>query len=311
MKAAVSPGTRVLYAEGTKLITGPRNFMAPPVYNTTDRSGFPAAVEAAKGAEVVLLALGEDAFQSGEGRSQAEIGLMGLQGELVEAVAKANPRVVLVLSSGRPLTIEKEAAEVPAILQTWFLGSQSGNAIADVLVGDYNPTGRLPVSFPRSVGQEPLYYAHQNPGRPGPEPGVTWSHYTDVSNDPLFPFGFGLSYTTFTYSEPKLSAAEIGRDGQLSATVTVVNTGKRAGGEIAQLYVRDLVGSVTRPVKELKGIQKVELAPGQSKDVTFTIKAADLAFYTAQGRWEAEPGAFKLFVGGNSRDVKEASFTLR
>jgi beta-glucosidase len=193
---------------------------------------------------------------------------------------------------------------------TWLLRSNSGHAIADVLFGDYNPSGKLPVSFPRSVGQEPLY-GHKNTGRPGPEPGVTWSRYTDLPNDPLYPFGYGLGYTSFSYSEPRLSASEMGRDGQITVGVTVTNTGKRAGAEIAQLYVRDLVGSVTRPVKELKGFQRVELPPGQSREVTFTIRPADLAFYTAQGRWEAEPGAFKVFVGGNSRDVKEASFTLR
>lgn len=311
VKAAVSPGTRVIYAEGARLITGARNFQTPPVYNTTDRSGFPAAVEAARSADVVLLALGEDAFQSGEGRSQAEIGLKGLQDELFRAVVEANNKVVVVLMSGRPLTIGPVAEAVPAVLEAWLLGSESGHAIADVLFGDYNPTGKLPVSFPRVVGQEPLYYGHKNTGRPGPEPGVTWSHYTDVPNDPLYPFGFGLSYTTFAYADPTLSATEIGRDGQLQVTVTVTNSGKRAGTEIAQLYMRDLVGSVTRPVKELKGFQQVELAPGESRDVTFTIRPADLAFYTAQGRWEAEPGSFKVFVGGNSRDVKQASFTLR
>lgn len=311
VKAAVSPGTRVIYAEGARLITGARNFQAPSVYNTTDRSGFPAAVEAARSADVVLLALGEDAFQSGEGRSQAEIGLKGLQDELFRAVVEANNKVVVVLMSGRPLTIGPVAEAVPALLEAWLLGSESGHAIADVLFGDYNPTGKLPVSFPRVVGQEPLYYGHKNTGRPGPEPGVTWSHYTDVPNDPLYPFGFGLSYTTFAYADPTLSATEIGRDGQLQVTVTVTNSGKRAGTEIAQLYVRDIVGSVTRPVKELKGFQQVELAPGESRDVTFTIRPADLAFYTAQGRWEAEPGSFKVFVGGNSRDVKQASFTLR
>jgi beta-glucosidase len=311
VKAAVAPSTEVVYAEGAKLITGPRNFMAPPVFNTTDRSGFPAAVEAAKGAAVVILALGEDAFQSGEGRSQADIGLKGLQGELLQAVVEANPKVVLVLSSGRPLTVEKEVAAVPSVLETWFLGSESGHAIADVLFGDYDPSGKLPVAFPRSVGQLPFTYAHKNTGRPGPEPGVTWSHYTDLPNDPLFPFGFGLSYTTFTFSEPKVSAAEIGMDGELRVSTTVTNTGPRTGVEVAQLYVRDMVGSRTRPVKELKGFQKVELAPGQSREVTFTLTPADLAFYTAAGKWEAEPGVFKVFVGGNSRDVKEGSFRLK
>jgi beta-glucosidase len=311
VKAAVSPGTKVLYAEGTKLVTGPRNFGAPSVFNTTDRSGFPAAVEAARSADVVLLAIGEDAFQTGEGRSQADIGLKGLQDELFRAVIEANKKVVVVLMNGRPLTIGHVAEAVPAVVEAWLLGSQSGHAIADVLFGDYNPSGKLPVSFPRLVGQEPLYYGHKSTGRPGPEEGVTWSHYTDVSNDPLYPFGFGLSYTSFTYSAPRLSAAEIGASGQLQVTVTVTNSGPRAGTEVVQLYVRDLVGSVTRPVKELKGFERVELAPGQARDVTFTIKPADLAFYTARGRWEAEPGAFKVFVGGNSRDVKEASFTLR
>jgi beta-glucosidase len=156
-----------------------------------------------------------------------------------------------------------------------------------------------------------MTYARKNTGRPGPEPGVTWSAFTDVPNDPLYPFGFGLSYTTFTYSEPRLSASEIGRDGSLQVAVTVTNGGRRAGVEVAQLYVRDLVGSVTRPIKELKGFQKVDLLPGQSRELTFTLKASDLAFYTAAGKWEVEPGAFKVFVGGNSRDVKEAGFTLK
>jgi beta-glucosidase len=311
VKAAVSPGTRVIYAEGAKLVTGARAFATPSVFNTTDRSGFAAAVDAARQADVVLLAVGEDAYQSGEGRSQAEIGLAGLQDELVRAVTEANKNVVVVLMSGRPLTIGHVAERVPALLEAWLLGSQAGHAIADVLFGDYSPSGKLPVSFPRVVGQEPLYYGHKNTGRPGPEPGVTWSHYTDVSNDPLYPFGFGLSYTTFTYSDLRLNAAVLNQVGELKVTVTVTNSGQRTGSEVVQLYVRDMVGSVTRPVKELKGFERVELGPGRSSDVTFTIRAADLAFYTARGRWEAEPGAFKVFVGGNSRDLKESSFTLK
>jgi beta-glucosidase len=161
------------------------------------------------------------------------------------------------------------------------------------------------------VGQLPLYYAHKSTGRPDPTSTVYWSHYTDVPNDPLYPFGYGLSYTTFEYSTPRLSRSEMDREGSLDVGVTVRNTGTRAGAEVVQLYVRDRVGSLTRPVKELKGFRKVELEPGQSKDVTFTLSAADLAFYTAAGRWEAEPGAFDVFVGPNSRDVKQASFTLR
>jgi beta-glucosidase len=311
IQAAVPSTTRVVHAEGVKLVTGPRNFMAPSRLNTTDRSGIPAAVEAARSADVVVAVVGEDAFQSGEGRSQADIGFKGLQEELLKAVFEANKRLVVVLMTGRPITLGWTAENVPAIVEAWQGGSQAGHAIADVLFGDYNPSGKLPAAFPRHVGQLPMSYARKSTGRPGPEPGVTWSAYTDVPNDPLYPFGFGLSYTTFTYSEPKLSAAEIVRDGSLQVAVTVTNGGKRAGVEVAQLYVRDLVGSVTRPIKELKGFQKVALEPGQSREVAFTLKASDLAFYTAAGKWEAEPGAFKVFVGGNSRDVKEAAFTLK
>jgi beta-glucosidase len=203
------------------------------------------------------------------------------------------------------------AEAVPALVQAWHLGSEAGNAIADVVFGDYNPTGKLPASFPRHVGQMPLYYAHKNTGRPGPEGGVTWSHFNDVPNDALFPFGFGLSYTTFTYSDVRLSTNELAMNGKLQASVTVTNSGQKAGAEIVQLYVRDRVGSVTRPVKELKGFQKVELQPGESCDVTFTLSPADLAFYTARGRWEAEPGSFDVYIGGNSRDLKGAEFRLR
>jgi beta-glucosidase len=311
IQAAVPSTTRVVHAEGVKLVTGPRNFMARSVINTTDRSGIPAAVEAARSADVVVLAVGEDAFQSGEGRSQVDIGFKGLQEELIKAVLEANKRVVLVLMTGRPLTLGWTADSVPVIVEAWHGGSQAGHAIADVLFGDTNPSGKLPVAFPRHVGQLPMTYAHKNTGRPGPEPGVTWSAYTDMSNDPLYPFGYGLSYTTFTYSEPRVSAAQIGRDGSVQVSTTVTNAGRRAGVEVVQLYVRDLVGSLTRPVKELKGFQKVDLQPGQSREVTFTLKASDLAFYTAAGKWEAEPGAFKVFVGGNSRDVKETGLTLK
>jgi beta-glucosidase len=213
--------------------------------------------------------------------------------------------------TGRPVTIGWMAENVPAIVSAWHLGSESGHAIADVLFGDTNPSGKLPAAFPRSVGQLPMSYARKNTGRPGPQPGVTWSRYLDVPNDPLYPFGFGLSYTTFTYSEPKLSAPEIGMDGRLQVSVTVTNSGTRPGAEVVQLYVRDMVGSTTRPIKELKGFQKVEIAAGQSRDVSFTLTAADLAFYTANGRWEAEPGDFAVFVGGNARDVKPARFSLR
>jgi beta-glucosidase len=301
----------VVHAEGAKLVTGPRNFATPLTFNTTDRSGFPAAVEAARGADVVVVAVGEDAYQSGEGRSQVDLGLKGLQAELLHQVYEANKNVIVVLMSGRPLVITSIAEHVPAIIEAWHLGSQAGHAMADVLFGDYNPSGKLPASFPRHVGQLPMSYRHKSTGRPGPQQDVFWSHYTDAPNTPLFPFGFGLSYTTFTYERLRLDRTEMDRNGQLQVTVTVTNSGKRAGVEVVQLYTRDLVGSVTRPVKELKGFQRVELQPGESRDVTFTLRAADLAFYTASGRWEAEPGEFKVFVGTNSRDVTEAGFLLR
>jgi beta-glucosidase len=308
---AAAPSSSVVHAEGAKLVKGQRSFVFELAFNTDDRSGFPAAVEAARGADAVVMALGEDAFQSGEGRSQVDIGLKGLQEELLRAVLEVNKKVVVVLMNGRPLAIPGVAEAVPAIVEAWHAGSQAGHAIADVLFGEHNPSGKLPISFPRHVGQLPLAYNHKNTGRPVPQPIVFWSHYTDAPNEPLFPFGFGLSYTSFSYSDPRLSATEIGRDGELRISVTLTNTGRRAGIEVVQLYVRDLVGSVTRPVKELKGFQRVELPAGQSREVVFGLRASDLAFYTAAGRWEAEPGAFKVFVGGNSRDVKEAGFTLR
>ena len=312
IQAAVGAGTEIVYAEGAALGVGERRFEKHVAYNTDDRAGFPAAVEAARRADVVILALGEEAFQTGEGRSQVDIGLKGVQDELLRAVFAANPHVVVVLMNGRPLTIPWMAENVPAIVEAWQLGSQAGHAIADVLFGRYNPSGKLTVSFPRSVGQLPLYYNHKNTGRPTTDDNsVFWSHFTDSPNTPLYPFGFGLSYTTFGYSDIRLSQPALAAGETLRVTVTVTNTGTRAGKEIVQLYVRDLVGSVTRPVKELKGFRTVELAPGEAKDVAFELTTADLAFYTARGQWEAEPGDFHVFVGTNSADTTEAAFTLR
>jgi beta-glucosidase len=311
IKAAVGPGADVTYAEGVKLAVGERSFVRELTINTTDRSGIPAAVEAAKKADVVVVAVGEDAMQTGEGRSQVDVSLKGLQDELLRALHDANKNLVVVLMNGRPLAIPWIAEHAPAIVDAWHGGSQAGHAIADVLFGDYNPSGKLPVSFPHHVGQLPLTYNHKNTGRPTENQGmVFWSHYTDAPNTPLFPFGFGLSYTTFAYSNLRLSRTEIGVTEPLQVTVTVANTGKRAGAEVVQLYVRDLVGSLTRPVLELKGFEKTELQPGQSRDVTFTLKPGDLAFYGANGRWETEPGDFKVFVGGSSRDLMEAAFKV-
>jgi beta-glucosidase len=311
VQAAVGSDAKVLYSEGAKLAIGERTFLLPTTYNQDDKSGFQAAIETAKKADAVVLAIGEDAWQSGEGRSQVEVGLKGVQEELLQEIYKANKNVVVVLMAGRPLVINWMAENIPAILNTWHLGSQAGNAIADVLFGDYNPSGKLPVSFPRHGGQLPLYYNHKNTGRPTGGANVFWSHYTDAPKTPLYPFGFGLSYTTFEYSEIRLSSETIDMSGELKISLELTNTGKRAGAEVVQLYIRDLVASVTRPVKELKGFQKVELNPGQTQEITFTLTSDDLAFYTRGGRWEAERGQFKVWVGTNSQEVREGQFTLQ
>jgi len=214
------------------------------------------------------------------------------------------------LNNGRPLTIPWAAENIPAIVEAWQLGTQSGNAIAQVLYGDYNPSGKLPMSFPRNVGQLPLYYNHKNTGRPViPAPDeVFWSHHGDVSNTPLYPFGFGLSYTQFGYSGLKMSQPQFGKNGKTEVSVQVKNTGKVAGKEVVQMYLRDLVGSTTRPVRELKGFELVDLQPGETKTVTFVIDEQTIEYYTANKKWEAEPGDFKVFIGGSSDATLETQF---
>jgi beta-glucosidase len=311
IRTAVGDGVDITYAEGAPLGVGARDFVQELQINYRDTSGFEAAVAAAKAADTVVIAVGEEAFQSGEARSQVDISLKGVQRQLLEAVYAANSDMVMVLMNGRPLVLNWPARNVPAILETWHLGSEAGNAIADVLFGDFNPSGKLPVSFPYHVGQEPLYYNTKNTGRPESKGNVFWSHYTDAPNVALYPFGFGLSYTTFNYYDFKLSAKEIAIGDELTVEVTVENTGERAGAEGVQLYVRDLVGSVTRPVKELKGFRKVELEPEAEQTVRFTLTADDLAYFTARGRWEAEPGEFVVYVGTDSVQVSEKRFVLK
>ncbi|WP_158826859.1 beta-glucosidase BglX [Mucilaginibacter lacusdianchii] len=271
------------------------------------------AVATAQKADVVIAALGESSEMSGESSSRSNIEIPEVQKHLLAALLKTGKPVVLVLFAGRPMAIKWESENVPAILNVWFGGTQAANAIADVVFGDANPSGKLAVTFPQNVGQVPIYYSHKNTGRPLQE--GTWftkfrSGYLDVSNDPLYPFGFGLSYTTFSYSDIKLSANSFAPGQSITATVTVTNTGKVEGKEVVQLYTRDMVGSITRPVKELKGFQKISLKPGDSKAVTFTIKEDDLKFYNADLQYVAEPGDFKVFIGSNSHDVKESQFTL-
>lgn len=300
-----------LYAEGVKLTTAPASFTEEVSINETDTTGFAEALRVAAMADVVLLNIGEHGFMSGEGRSRTNIDIPGLQDELMEAILKVNKNVVLVLQAGRPLDISKASETVPSILLVWQLGSESGNAIADVVTGQYNPSGKLPMSFPRNVGQVPIYYSVKNTGRPlkndfNPKM-VFWSHYGDSEKTALYPFGYGLSYTTFKYGNIALSK---NLEGGLSATINVTNTGKMAGEEVVQLYIRDKVASSTRPIKELKGFEKVKLEPGASKMVTFLLTKKELSFYNDKGEEVFEPGEFDIMIGGSSDDVQTASINM-
>ncbi len=268
------------------------------------------AVATAKKANVVIMCLGESQGMSGEAASRADIRIPENQRKLLKAVAATGKPVVLVLSNGRPLVLTWADEHIPAILETWFLGTQAGHGIADVLFGDYNPSGRLTMSFPYSVGQVPVYYNHLNTGRPRDPDSKYTSKYLAVPNAPLYPFGYGLSYTHFTYSNLTVDKKTIHPGGKLNVSVTVTNDGDYDGEATAQLYIRDLVASVAQPVKELRGYQKVFLKKGQSETLHFTLSTGDLKFYGGDGKWIYEPGKFKVFVGGNSRDVLEREFAL-
>ncbi|HKP72480.1 MAG TPA: glycoside hydrolase family 3 C-terminal domain-containing protein, partial [Pyrinomonadaceae bacterium] len=271
--------------------------------------GVAEAVNLARTADVVVVAVGESAEMSGEAASRTSLDLPGRQLELIQAIHQTGKPYVVVLMNGRPLTLNWLAENSPAILETWFAGKQGGNAIADALFGDVNPGGKLPVTFPRAVGQLPLYYNHKNTGRPPTDQKYT-SKYLDVPWTPLYPFGYGLSYTQFRLSDLRLSAESIRPDGQLTATVIVENTGKRAGDEVVQLYLRDVASSVTRPVKELKGFERVTLKPGERRRVEFRLTPAELGFYNRDMRFVVEPGAFKVYAGTSSADGLEVSFTV-
>jgi beta-glucosidase len=304
IKLKVSPKTNVLHHAGCNLYDN-------------DKSGFEAAVATAKKADVIVMVVGESAVMNGEGASRGILDLPGVQEDLVKAIAATGKPVVVTLVNGRPLTLEWIQENIPAIVETWTLGSETGNAVADVLFGDYNPSGKLPMSFPRSLGQIPVYYNHKNTGRPyhgkNDEPASQRqyiSKYRDIRNTPLYPFGFGLSYSTFEYSDIRLSSASLKKGGSLEVTVDVSNKSSRDGEEVIQLYVRDLVGSVTRPVKELKGFQKMMIRAGETKTVSFTLKESDLSFYRADMSWGTEPGRFEVFVGTSSDNVKKAAFDL-
>lgn len=295
------------HATGVELVIGKTNFIKEVKVNTSDRSGMMEAVSLAKKSDVVIMVLGEHGFQSGEARSRASLGLPGLQQELLEKVHSVNKNIILVLMNGRPLTITWAADNVPAIVEAWQLGSESGHAIAQVLFGDHNPSGKLPMTFPRHVGQVPIYYNHYNTGRPGPLEEVFWSHYIDESTKPLFPFGFGLSYSTFEYSGLDIDSSN---KGQIKVSITVSNTGKVPGEEVVQLYIRDKVASVVRPVKELKGFRKIKLSAGQSRTLTFALTKKELGFYNNSGKFMVEPGEFDVMVGGSSDQGLSGSFIL-
>ncbi|MBF04931.1 MAG: beta-glucosidase BglX [Flavobacterium sp.] len=303
-------GNQLSFAKGTTVATGRTEFMWETKINTSDNSEFSKAIAIAKNADVVVMVLGEHGLQSGEGRSRSDLGLPGLQQDLLEAVYKVNKNIVLVLNNGRPLVIPWAKENIPAIVEAWHLGTQSGHAIAQVLYGDYNPSGKLPMTFPRSVGQVPLYYNYKNTGRPimnEPE-SVFWSHYIDEKNTPLFAFGHGLSYSKFEYSNLTLSKKNLNSSEKIIASVTLKNNSKVKGKEVVQMYIRDLVASSTRPVKELKGFQMVELNANESKVISFVIDEKMLAFYTNNKKWETEPGDFKVFIGGSSDATLEDTF---
>lgn len=288
---------QVSYAQGAPVVIGEERFNQELTVNLDDTSGFAEAVTLAEKSDVVLMMLGEHGFHSGEGRSRTKLDLPGVQQALLEAVYQVNKNIVLLVSNGRPLVLDWAAQHIPSILVTWQLGTQSGNAIAQVLFGDYNPSGKLPMSFPHSVGQMPLYYSQNSTGRPENKGEVFWSHYIDEKNDALFPFGYGLSYTNFSYSDLLIDNSN---PQAVKVRVTVGNVGQQKGEEVVQLYLHDKFSSLVRPVKELKGFEKIELAPGESQTVHFLLTDKELGFYNLQGEFIVEPGEFSVMVGSSS-----------
>ena len=310
----------LLYAKGSNLISDAAYEERATMFgrslnrdNRTDAELLKEALETANKADVIVAALGESSEMSGESSSRTDLNLPDVQQTLLKELVATGKPVVLVLFTGRPLILNWEQDNVPAILNVWFGGSEAAYAIGDVLFGRVNPSGKLTMSFPQNVGQIPLYYAHKNTGRPLHD--GKWfekfrSNYLDVTNEPLYPFGFGLSYTTFAYSDISLSQSSMDMQGMITASVDVSNTGLLPGGEVVQLYIRDLVGSTTRPVKELKGFERIYLQPGQTRTVTFKIAPEMLKFYDYDLQYVIEPGDFQVMIGSNSRDVKTARFTL-
>jgi beta-glucosidase len=318
LQEAVGSKAKILYAKGSNLDEDPtleeRATMFGKSLKRDPRSPESIRAEAlrvARTADVIVAALGESAEMSGEASSRTNIDIPATQRDLLSALLNTGKPVVLVLFTGRPLAIKWESESVHSILNVWFGGSEAGSAIADVLFGDVNPSGKLTTTFPQNVGQVPIYYSHKNTGRPLPE--GEWfqkfrSNYLDVSNDPVYPFGYGLGYSTFNYENLTLSASELSSGGKIEVGVDVTNAGRVDGKEVVQLYIRDMVGSVTRPVKELKDFKKVMLKAGEKQTISFSLTEEDLKFYNYNLEYVAEPGDFKVFVGSNSRDVLAADF---
>jgi beta-glucosidase len=297
VRAKVSASTKVAYAKGCEI-------------EGDSADGFAEALRLAQASDVALVVVGESAEMSGEAASRSSLDLPGRQLDLVKAVQATGKPTVIILMNGRPLTINWIAENSQAILETWFAGTQAGHAIADVLFGDVNPGGKLPVTFPRSVGQVPLYYNQMNTGRPPDVNNKYTSKYLDVPVTPLYPFGYGLSYTQFRLSNLQLSAKSIRPDGRLTVSIEIENTGQRAGDEVLQLYIRDVASSVTRPVRELKGFQRLTLQPGEKRRVEFTLVPEQLGFYNREMRFVVEPGAFKVMVGNSSVGGLESNFDV-
>jgi len=322
LQSVVGNGAKIVYAKGSHLTADAKLEENATMFGRTlhrdqetrsNEQMLKEALDISRNADVIVAALGESSEFSGEASSRTDIGIPNVQMTLLKELVKTGKPVVLVLFSGRPMTLTWEDENVPAILNVWFGGTEAAYAIGDVLFGDVNPSGKLPATFPQNVGQIPLFYNHKTTGRPLAE--GKWfekfrSNYLDVTNEPLYPFGYGLSYTSFSYSDVTLSSKSIDSKGELTASVTLTNNGSKDGAEVVQLYIRDIVGSVTRPVKELRGFEKVFLKAGESKTVSFRITPELLKFYNYDLQYVFEPGDFDVMIGGNSRDVKTARFTL-
>ncbi|MEM2029096.1 MAG: beta-glucosidase BglX, partial [Candidatus Bathyarchaeia archaeon] len=299
IRSKVSCKTRILYAKGCGVVD-------------ESKDGFEEAVRAAEESDVAIVVVGESRDMSGEAASRAYLNLPGVQEDLLKTVYATGTTIIMVLMNGRPLSISWPAENIPSIIEAWFPGIQAGHAIADIIFGDYNPGGKLPVSFPRTVGQVPIYYNHKSTGRP-PSPENRWtSKYIDAPYTPLFPFGHGLSYTRFEYSCLKIKPFEVERDQDVEIKFKLKNVGDMEGDEVVQLYIRDAVASVTRPVKELKGFRRITLKPGEEKPVEFKLKLEDLSFLNHEMKRVVEPGEFKVMVGSSSEDIRlTGSFIVR